>query len=93
MKQLHIVISDEMAKELDSFPNKSGVVREAITMYNEGTRTDTLKNIRLAFARQTEEMNALTEKIDKLLAKLEERLYSWPTCYSLDNTHISKFNN
>lgn len=76
MKQLHMVITDEMAKVLDSFPNKSEVTREALSMYIEGTSTDTLKNIRLAFVKQTQEMTALTEKIDRLLAKLEERQYS-----------------
>lgn len=76
MKQLHIVISDEMAKELDTFPNKSDVVREAIIMYNEGTRTDTLKSIRLAFKKMSDDMLALDEKLDKLLAKLEEKQYS-----------------
>lgn len=76
MKQLHIVISEEMAKELDTFPNKSDVVREAITMYNEGTRTDTLKSIRLAFKKMSDDMLALDEKLDKLLAKLEEKQYS-----------------
>ncbi len=76
MKQLHIFITDEMDKELNAFPNKSDIVREAISMYNEGTRTDTLKNIRAAFAKQTVEMNQLSEKLDKVLAKLGEAYYS-----------------
>jgi Arc/MetJ-type ribon-helix-helix transcriptional regulator len=75
MKQLHIVITDEMAKVLDTFPNKSDIVREAISMYNEGTRTDTLKSIRVAFSKQAQEMEVLNEKIDRLLSKLNEINY------------------
>lgn len=75
MKQLHIIISDEMAKELDTFPNKSDIVREAISMYNEGTRTDTLKSIRIAFKKMSEDMLLLDEKLERLLAKLEELNY------------------
>ena len=75
MKQLHIIISDEMAKELEAYPNKSDIVREAISMYNEGTRTDTLKGIRQAFKRMSDDMIELDAKIDRLLAKLEELSY------------------
>lgn len=75
MNQLHLIIDDEMAKVLNTYPNKSNVVREAIAMYIEGTTTDTLKNMRVAFLKQTEEMTALAEKMDKLLSQLEERSY------------------
>lgn len=75
MKLLHITVSDETFKELKKYPNMSHVIREALTMYNEHISTDTLKNVRMAFAKQTEEMNDLTEKIEKLINVISEMNY------------------
>lgn len=76
MKQLLVLIPDEMAKELNKYPNKSEVVREAIAIYNEHISTDTINKMRLVFSKQAAEMNELTEKIEVLNKRLDEMRYT-----------------
>lgn len=75
MKLLHIQISDELDKELSSFPNKSHVVREALQLYNEHITTDTVGKLRVAFSKMSNDIEQLDAKLDRLLTKLEEISY------------------
>ena len=49
MKQLHLLIDDDLAKVLAKYPNKSEIVRDALNMYNKSITTDTLAGMRQAF--------------------------------------------
>lgn len=62
MKQLHVWVEDDTAKELEKYPNKSEIVRKALDMYNGYITTDTLQGMRAAF-----------QKLSKQMAEMENR--------------------
>jgi metal-responsive CopG/Arc/MetJ family transcriptional regulator len=83
MKQLHVWVEDDTAKELEKYPNKSEVIRKAIIMYNGHITTDTLHGMRAAFlklSKQYEEMEArfieqyeLVERLARMIEELSNR--------------------
>jgi len=72
MKKKLIVFSDEQAKELESYPNQSDVIRNAFEVYNGHISTDTLGKLRVAFTTMTERLNETNDKLDKLLRRIPE---------------------
>lgn len=81
MKQVHLWITDEQAKELNEYPNKTEVIRNAIDLYNQHITPDTLRGLRYSytvlikqiderFTRQDEKF----ERMDKLLSYLESQM-------------------
>lgn len=60
MKTKIVVLTDELAKELESYPNQSEVIRNALQLYNGHITPEVVTGLRLAY-----------EKINKRLANIE----------------------
>lgn len=81
MKQLHIWITDEQAKELAKYPNKTEAVRNAIDLYNEDITPDTVRGLRVSYTVLIKQINERFtqqdekfERMDKLLSYLESQM-------------------
>lgn len=81
MKKLLVTLDDDLAKELDKFPNKSQIVREALKIYNEHIYTDTVEGLRQSYdtlrkfmATKFEGYDESFKRMDKLIDYLETRM-------------------
>ena len=68
MKQLHLLIDDDLAKVLAKYPNKSEIVRDALNMYNKSITTDTLAGMRQAFKTVLNETTETRQAVNDLYA-------------------------
>jgi hypothetical protein len=81
MKQLLVLIPDEMSKVLNTYPNKSQVVREALDIYNEHISTDTIQGLRKSYTLLSNKLDSKFEyydyvfkQLEKLISMLETRM-------------------
>ena len=81
MKKLLVVLDDELAKELEKYPNKSQAVREALKIYNEHISTDTIEGLRQSYKSLQQNINSRFDyydecfsRMDNLISVLETRM-------------------
>lgn len=81
MKKLLVTLDDDLAKELDKFPNKSQIVREALKIYNEHISTDTVEGLRQSYdilrkfmGEKFEVYDESFRRMDKLIEYIESRM-------------------
>jgi Arc/MetJ-type ribon-helix-helix transcriptional regulator len=72
MKKLLVVLDDELSKELDKYPNKSQVVREALKIYNGHISTDTVAGLRQSYKSLQDNINSRFDYYDECFARMDQ---------------------
>lgn len=71
MKTLIIKLDDELAKELERFPNMSETTRQALRFYIEHISTDTLAGMRASYTMIVKLLKEVDAKIDYIAELVE----------------------
>lgn len=71
MKKKLIVLSDELAKELEPFPNQSDVIRKSLEFYIGHITPDTVDGLRAAYKIITLKLKEIDSKVDYLAGKVK----------------------
>jgi Arc/MetJ-type ribon-helix-helix transcriptional regulator len=66
MKIKSIVLTDELAKELESYPNQSEVIRTALQLYNGHITPEVLNGLRLAYEKLNNRLANIETAMDKI---------------------------
>lgn len=72
MKQVLVIFPEELAKELDKYPNKSETLREAFRIYNGHITTDTVAGLRQSYKGLQKYMEGKFEYYDSVFNQLEK---------------------
>lgn len=70
MKKLLVTLDDDLAKELERFPNKSEVIRKATRLYVQHILTDELAGMRTGYKVIGTYLQEIDKKIDYIAGKL-----------------------
>lgn len=66
-----VVLTDKQAKELEKYPNKSEVIRNALDVYIEHISTDTVSGLKQSYAQLTKYMRFKFEHLEKLIVEAQ----------------------
>ncbi len=66
MKIKSIVLTDDLAKELESYPNQSEVIRNALQLYNGHITPEVLTGLRVAYKNINERLANIEMNMDKI---------------------------
>lgn len=71
MKKLLVVLDDELAKELKSYPNQSEVVRNALRVYIGHITPEVIKGLQVAYGKIHERLAGIELATEKIAQKAE----------------------
>lgn len=66
MKRKLIVLTDEQAKELETYPNQSEIIRNAFEVYHGHITPEVIKGLRLAYTKIEVRLANIELNMDKL---------------------------
>lgn len=66
MKRILVTIDDELYKELSTYPNKSGTLREAFRVYNSYMATDNLAGVMRSVIQVAKRLGAIENAVAKI---------------------------